>query len=108
MLTADVELVFDGGPNVKTAARHPIRGADRVARFLAFAMARLGHTATSSSPPSTVDQQRSYTPIESNSSEPSSSNPPTTTVQTSSDGYATPPNSTGFTDFGDERELRGR
>jgi RNA polymerase sigma-70 factor (ECF subfamily) len=40
-LLADVELVFDGGAEVKTAARHPIRGADRVARFLAFAMARL-------------------------------------------------------------------
>jgi RNA polymerase sigma-70 factor (ECF subfamily) len=40
-LTTDVELVFDGGAEVKTAARHPIRGADRVARFLAFAMARL-------------------------------------------------------------------
>ena len=40
-LVADVELVFDGGPDVRTAARRPIRGADRVARFLAFAMARL-------------------------------------------------------------------
>jgi RNA polymerase sigma-70 factor, ECF subfamily len=40
-LVADVELVFDGGPEVKTAARRPIRGADRVARFLAFAMTRL-------------------------------------------------------------------
>lgn len=41
VLVADVELVFDGGPEVKTAARRPIRGADRVARFLAFAMKRL-------------------------------------------------------------------
>ena len=41
-LTSDVELVFDGGPTVKTAARHPIRGADRVARFLAYAMNRTG------------------------------------------------------------------
>lgn len=40
-LVSDVELVFDGGPDVKTAARRPIRGADRVARFLAFAMGRL-------------------------------------------------------------------
>lgn len=40
-LTDDVELVFDGGPEVKTAARRPIRGADRVARFLAFAMSRI-------------------------------------------------------------------
>jgi RNA polymerase sigma-70 factor (ECF subfamily) len=41
-LMADVELVFDGGPTVKTAARRPIRGADRVARFLAFAITRTG------------------------------------------------------------------
>lgn len=41
-LMSDVELVFDGGATVKTAARRPIRGADRVARFLAFAMARTG------------------------------------------------------------------
>jgi RNA polymerase sigma-70 factor, ECF subfamily len=41
MLTEDVELVFDGGAEVKTAARRPIRGADRVARFLAFAMSRI-------------------------------------------------------------------
>jgi RNA polymerase sigma-70 factor (ECF subfamily) len=40
-LVAEVELVFDGGPEVRTAARRPIRGADRVARFLAFAMKRL-------------------------------------------------------------------
>jgi RNA polymerase sigma-70 factor (ECF subfamily) len=43
-LVSDVELVFDGGPDVTTAARHPIRGADRVARFLAYVMNRL--TAT--------------------------------------------------------------
>lgn len=42
LLTDDVELVIDGGPEVRTAARHPIRGADRVARFLAFVMRRLG------------------------------------------------------------------
>lgn len=41
LLTADAELVFDGGAEVKTAARRPIRGADRVARFLAFAMHRI-------------------------------------------------------------------
>lgn len=41
LLTADAELVFDGGAEVKTAARRPIRGADRVARFLAFAMNRI-------------------------------------------------------------------
>ncbi|UDY37318.1 RNA polymerase sigma factor SigJ [Dermatobacter hominis] len=41
MLTDDAELVFDGGAEVKTAARHPIRGAERVARFLAFVMGRL-------------------------------------------------------------------
>lgn len=41
-LMTDVELVFDGGATVKTAARRPIRGADRVARFLAFAMTRTG------------------------------------------------------------------
>ncbi|MGN6696010.1 MAG: RNA polymerase sigma factor SigJ [Aquihabitans sp.] len=41
LLTDDAELVFDGGAEVKTAARHPIRGADRVARFLAFVMGRL-------------------------------------------------------------------
>lgn len=43
-LVSDAELVFDGGPNIKTAARHPIRGADRVARFLAYVMARLSTT----------------------------------------------------------------
>ena len=41
LLTDDAELVFDGGADVKTAARHPIRGADRVARFLAFVVGRL-------------------------------------------------------------------
>ena len=41
MLTDDVELVFDGGAEIRTAARHPIRGAERVARFLAFAIGRL-------------------------------------------------------------------
>jgi RNA polymerase sigma-70 factor (ECF subfamily) len=41
-LSADVELVFDGGPDIKTAARRPITGAARVARFLAYAMSRLG------------------------------------------------------------------
>jgi RNA polymerase sigma-70 factor (ECF subfamily) len=43
-LVSDVELVFDGGPDVTTAARHPIRGADRVARFLAYVMNRLTTT----------------------------------------------------------------
>jgi RNA polymerase sigma-70 factor (ECF subfamily) len=43
-LVADVELVFDGGPKIRTAARHPIRGADRVARFLAYVMSRLPTT----------------------------------------------------------------
>jgi len=43
-LVADAELVVDGGPNIKTAARHPIRGADRIARFLAYVMTRLTHT----------------------------------------------------------------
>lgn len=42
VLTSDAQLVFDGGAEVKTAARHPIRGADRVARFLAYVMDRLG------------------------------------------------------------------
>jgi RNA polymerase sigma-70 factor (ECF subfamily) len=41
LLADDAELIFDGGPEVKTAARHPIRGADRVARFLAYTMARI-------------------------------------------------------------------
>jgi RNA polymerase sigma-70 factor (ECF subfamily) len=41
LLTDDAELIFDGGAEVKTAARHPIRGADRVARFLAFVIGRL-------------------------------------------------------------------
>jgi RNA polymerase sigma-70 factor (ECF subfamily) len=42
LLTEDAELIFDGGAHVKTAARHPIRGGERVARFLAFVMTRLG------------------------------------------------------------------
>ena len=41
LLTDDAVLTVDGGGAVKTAARHPIRGADRVARFLAFVMGRL-------------------------------------------------------------------
>ncbi len=41
LLTDDAELVFDGGAEVKTAARRPIRGAERVARFLAFVMGRI-------------------------------------------------------------------
>ena len=41
LLTEDAELIVDGGAQVKTAARHPIRGAERVARFLAFVMTRL-------------------------------------------------------------------
>jgi RNA polymerase sigma-70 factor (ECF subfamily) len=41
LLTDDAELIFDGGAEIKTAARHPIRGAHRVARFLAFVMGRL-------------------------------------------------------------------
>lgn len=40
-LASDVELVFDGGPNVRTAARRPIVGAKRAARFLAYVMRRL-------------------------------------------------------------------
>ena len=41
LLTDDAVLTFDGGPEVRTAARHPIRGADRVARFLTYVMDRL-------------------------------------------------------------------
>jgi RNA polymerase sigma-70 factor (ECF subfamily) len=41
LLTEDAELTFDGGAQVKTAARYPIRGADRVARFLTFVIRRL-------------------------------------------------------------------
>jgi RNA polymerase sigma-70 factor (ECF subfamily) len=41
LLTEDAELVIDGGAAVRTAARHPIRGADRIARFLTFVMGRL-------------------------------------------------------------------
>jgi RNA polymerase sigma-70 factor, ECF subfamily len=45
LLTDDAVLTFDGGPEVRTAARHPIRGADRVARFLSYVVDRLadGH-----------------------------------------------------------------
>ncbi len=46
LLTDDAELVFDGGAEVRTAARHPIRGADRVARFLTFVMGRLGDSGS--------------------------------------------------------------
>lgn len=42
LLTEDAVLIVDGGATVKTAARHPIRGAERIARFLAFVMGRLG------------------------------------------------------------------
>jgi RNA polymerase sigma-70 factor (ECF subfamily) len=41
LLTDDAVLTFDGGPEVRTAARHPIHGADRVARFLTYALGRL-------------------------------------------------------------------
>jgi RNA polymerase sigma-70 factor (ECF subfamily) len=41
LLTEDAVLTFDGGAQVRTAARHPVRGAERVARFLAFVMGRL-------------------------------------------------------------------
>jgi RNA polymerase sigma factor (sigma-70 family) len=41
LLVPDAELVMDGGASV-TAARHPIRGAARVARFLAYAVGRMG------------------------------------------------------------------
>jgi RNA polymerase sigma-70 factor (ECF subfamily) len=41
LLTSDAVLVFDGGPEVRTAARHPLRGAERVARFLRHVMSRL-------------------------------------------------------------------
>jgi RNA polymerase sigma-70 factor (ECF subfamily) len=40
LLTTDAVLVFDGGAEVRTAARHPIRGAERVGRFLAYVMGR--------------------------------------------------------------------
>jgi RNA polymerase sigma-70 factor (ECF subfamily) len=45
LLTDDAVLTFDGGPEVRTAARRPIHGADRVARFLIYVMDRLagGH-----------------------------------------------------------------
>lgn len=41
LLAEDAELTFDGGAEVKTAARNPIRGAHRVARFLAYVIGRL-------------------------------------------------------------------
>lgn len=41
LLTEDAHLVVDGGVEVQTAARRPIRGAERVARFLAFVIARV-------------------------------------------------------------------
>lgn len=41
VLADGASLVFDGGPEVKTAARHPIVGADRVARFLAYVVKRM-------------------------------------------------------------------
>ncbi|QXC61623.1 RNA polymerase sigma factor SigJ [Aquihabitans sp. G128] len=41
LLTDDAVLTVDGGGEIKTAARHPIRGAGRAARFLAFVMGRL-------------------------------------------------------------------
>jgi RNA polymerase sigma-70 factor (ECF subfamily) len=41
LLTDDAVLTFDGGPDVRTAARHPIRGAERVARFLTYVIDRL-------------------------------------------------------------------
>jgi RNA polymerase sigma-70 factor (ECF subfamily) len=41
VLTDDAVLTFDGGPDVRTAARQPIRGSARVARFLAYVMNRL-------------------------------------------------------------------
>ena len=40
MLTEEVELVSDGGPHRK-AARHPIRGRDRVVRFVCSVVPRL-------------------------------------------------------------------
>jgi RNA polymerase sigma-70 factor (ECF subfamily) len=41
LLTDDAELVLDGGAEVRTAARRVIRGADRVARFLTYVMAKV-------------------------------------------------------------------
>lgn len=43
LLTEDAELIVDGGATVKTAARHPIRVADRIARLLTFVMGRLAN-----------------------------------------------------------------
>ena len=52
MLTEDVVLVSDGGAKVKSA-RHPIRGADRVSRFLAHLVNRT--TAYRSVAPTTLN-----------------------------------------------------
>ncbi|WP_436792863.1 RNA polymerase sigma factor SigJ [Actinospongicola halichondriae] len=41
LLTDDAQLVVDGGAEVRTAARHPIRTAARVARFLSFVTGRV-------------------------------------------------------------------
>jgi RNA polymerase sigma-70 factor (ECF subfamily) len=41
LLAKDAELVVDGGGEIQTAARHPIRGASRVARFLVFVVGRV-------------------------------------------------------------------
>jgi RNA polymerase sigma-70 factor, ECF subfamily len=41
LLTDDAVLTFDGGEAVKTAARRPIVGSDRVARFLTFVMKKM-------------------------------------------------------------------
>jgi len=52
ILTEDVVLVSDGGAKVKSA-RHPIRGADRVSRFLAYLVNRT--TAYRSVAPTTLN-----------------------------------------------------
>lgn len=41
LLSEHAVLTFDGGPDVKTAARHPIVGAHRVARFLGYVIKRI-------------------------------------------------------------------
>ena len=41
LLAEDAELVVDGGPEIQTAARRPIRSARRVARFLAVVTGRV-------------------------------------------------------------------
>jgi RNA polymerase sigma-70 factor, ECF subfamily len=41
LLTEEAQMVVDGGAEVQTAARHPIRSAERVARFLAFVIGRI-------------------------------------------------------------------